>query len=141
MISSTDISSKNIRRSWQIVDVQDKILGRISTEIAKHLIGKNKPYFVPHLDCGDYVVVLNAKKIKISGNKSTQKEYSQYSGYPGGLKNKTFAKVLEENPTRIIAEAVSGMLPKNKLRASMLKRLFIYPDDRHPYQNKFIKDK
>lgn len=136
MISSTKTSQKDIRRTWHLVDVKDQILGRISSHIAKLLIGKTKPYFVSHLDCGDFVVIINAKMIKVSGNKAKQKEYSHFSGYPGGLKKLTFNKVLQENPTRIIHQAVSGMLPKNKLRDLMLKRLFIYADDKHPYAEK-----
>ncbi len=130
---------KDIKRAWHLVDVKGKILGREATRIARLLIGKTKPYFVPHMDCGDYVVVINAAKVIVSGKKTTQKIYQKYSGYPGGLKKKSFAEVLREDPKRIIKEAVSGMLPKNKLRASMLKRLYVFPEDIHPYQDKFNK--
>lgn len=125
-----------IKRNWHLIDVKDKILGRVATQIATFLIGKSKPYFVPYLDCGDYVVVINAALISVTGKKEKQKVYMRYSGYPGGLKKKSFAQVLREDPTRIIREAVSGMLPKNKARASMLRRLYIFADEEHPYQDK-----
>lgn len=127
---------QDIRRGWHLIDVSGKILGRESSYISQLLMGKSKPYFVPHLDCGDYVVVINAAKVTVTGKKPLQKIYMKYSGYPSGLKRKTFAQVLAENPERIIKEAVAGMLPKNKLRASMLKRLFIFADENHPYKNK-----
>ncbi len=132
-------SIKDIKRDWHFFDVGGKTLGRAATVIAQKLIGKDKPYFVLHLDCGDYAVVVNAAKVSVSGKKSKQKEYQHFSGYPGGLKRKTFAEVLGKDPTRIIREAVSGMLPKNKLRALMLKRLYIYSDEKHPYQDKIKK--
>ena len=128
--------ANQIKRTWHFIDVKAKILGRIATSIAKLLIGKNKPYFVTNLDCGDYVVIVNASRVAVTGSKSTQKIYMKYSGYPGGLKRKPFVKVMSENPTRIIYQAVSGMLPKNKLRDSMLKRLYIFADEKHPYGDK-----
>lgn len=129
---------KDIKRFWHFFDAKDKILGRISTEIAVLLMGKKKPYFVQHLDCGDYVVVVNVSKITVSGKKREKKIYMRYSGYPGGLKRKNFNQVLKEDPVRIIREAVSGMLPQNKLRASMLKRLYVFADEKHPYEGKFV---
>lgn len=126
----------DIKHEWHLVDMQGKILGRTSSGIAKLLMGKSKPYFIPHLDCGDYVVVVNAAKVTVTGKKGTQKAYQRYSGYPAGLKAKSFNQVLGEDPARIIREAVSGMLPQNKLRASMLKRLYVYADEDHPYKNK-----
>ncbi len=127
----------DIKRSWHMIDVGGKILGRVSTQIAQLLIGKSKPYFVSNLDCGDYVVVINASKIVVTGKKQDQKIYMKYSGYPSGLKRKTYKQVMIENPTRIMRESVSGMLPKNKLRDLMLKRFYIYTDDQHPYKSKF----
>jgi len=127
----------DIKRTWHFIDVKAKILGRTATDIAKLLIGKDKPYFVANLDCGDYVVIVNATQIAVTGSKGKQKIYMNYSGYPGGLKRKTYEVVMKETPTRIIYEAVSGMLPKNKLRASMLKRLYIFADEKHPYESKF----
>lgn len=134
MTDSTKL--KDIKRDWHIVDVEDKILGRIATSISQLLMGKSKPYFVSYMDCGDYVIIVNAAKIAVTGKKSKQKIYMRFSGYPSGLKKKTYAQVLEEDPTRIIREAVSGMLPQNKLRDSMLKRLYVYTDEEHPYKNK-----
>lgn len=130
-------TQSDIRRDWHLVDLKGKVLGRIAGNIAKLLQGKAKPYFVPYLDCGDYVVVVNAKLVEVTGKKSSQKTYEKYSGYPGGRKVKTYNQVKEEKPTRIILEAVSGMLPKNTLRDSMLKRLYISPDENHEYKNKF----
>lgn len=128
--------AKDLRRDWYLFDIKDKILGRVAAQIAQKLIGKAKPYFVPYLDCGDYVVVVNAALISVSGRKAEQKIYMRYSGYPGGLKRKNYTQVLKEEPIRIIRQAVSGMLPKNKLRDSMLKRLYVFADEKHPYENK-----
>lgn len=128
--------AKEIQRSWHIVDVKDQILGRIATRIAYLLMGKGKSYFTPSLDCGDYVVIENASKIQVTGKKAKQKLYMRFSGYPGGLTKKTFAEVLTTHPTRIIREAVSGMLPQNKLRASFLKKLYIFAGTEHPYKDK-----
>lgn len=128
---------KDIKRNWHLYDLKGKILGRIATDIAVKLMGKNKPYFVPHLDCGDYVVVVNSKAVEVTGDKRNQKIYQHFSGYPGGIKRKLFKQIVEENPNRIIEQAVSGMLPKNKLRDQMLKRLYVFPDSEHPYKNKF----
>lgn len=135
MTGSTKL--KDIKREWHLIDVQGKVLGRIATSISQLLLGKSKPYFVPHLDCGDYVVVVNASKVTVTGKKAQQKMYQRYSGYPGGLKAKSFAQVQKETPARIIFEAVSGMLPQNKLKDLVLKRLYIFADENHPYKNKF----
>lgn len=135
MLKTTKIS--DVKREWHLFDAKDKVLGRLTTEAAKLLMGKDKPYFVRHLDCGDYVVIINAKLIKVTGKKEKQKKYYRYSGYPGGLKVKILSQVRAENPAKIIFEAVKGMLPQNKLRASMLKRLYIYSDEKHPYSEKF----
>ncbi len=129
--------AKDITRAWHAVDVKDKVLGRVSVDIAGKLMGKSKPYFVRNLDCGDYVVVINAKYVAVTGKKEKQKMYSHYSGYPGGEKRKALWQVRKEKPTDIIRHAVFGMLPKNKLRDRMITRLFIYPEADHPYTNKF----
>lgn len=129
--------ASNIQRAWHLIDVKDKVLGRAATDIAHKLMGKSKPYFVRNLDCGDYVVVINAKYVAVTGKKEKQKTYSQYSGYPGGEKRKALWQVRLEKPIDIIRHAVFGMLPKNKLRDRMITRLFIYPEANHPYQNKF----
>ncbi|OGG16851.1 50S ribosomal protein L13 [Candidatus Gottesmanbacteria bacterium RIFCSPHIGHO2_02_FULL_39_11] len=129
----------DIKREWHVVDLKGKIIGRIATEVAGFLMGKGKPYYVRNLDCGDYVVVLNAKNGKMSGKKMETKIYDAYSGYPGGRKEKTFKELIIEDPKRILYEAVAGMLPKNKLRASMLTRLYIYPDEKNPHQDRINK--
>lgn len=135
MIKPTKIS--DIKREWHLIDAKGQILGRLATVMAKLLMGKNKPYFVRHLDCGDYVVVINAALIKVTGKKEEQKKYLHFSGYPAGLKAESLSQVRQKNPTRIITEAVKGMLPQNKLRDSMLTRLYVYADNEHPYQDKF----
>lgn len=126
-------------RSWHIVDVKEKILGRVVTEIAQKLMGKAKPTFVRNLDCGDYVVVVNAKYVAVTGHKEKEKLYGKYSGFPGGLKQKALWQVRKEKPSEIIRHAVMGMLPKNKLRNRLITRLYVYPEGEHPYDNK-IKD-
>lgn len=133
------VKEKDIKREWHLIDVSGKILGRIVPLIAKLLQGKNKKNYVSYLDMGDNVVVINAKKIVITGKKSKEKIYTEYSGYPGGLKIKRFSDLIEKNPEYIIKRAVSGMLPKNKFRDQRLKRLFVYPDSNHHFQDKFVK--
>ncbi len=131
------ISAKNIKREWHLVNVGEEALGRVSTRIAGLLMGKAKPYFVRNLDCGDYVVVVNAKKVKVTGRKETLKKYYRYSGYPGGLKTETLGNLRQRKPEEVIRHAVSGMLPQNKLKSKMLKRLLIFADQSHSYQDKF----
>ncbi|MFC1790728.1 50S ribosomal protein L13 [Patescibacteria group bacterium] len=127
---------KDIKRDWYLVDVQDRILGRVATEIAALLMGKKKTYFTPSLDCGDYVVVTNAAKVAVTGKKRTQKMYYRHSNYPGGFKETPFDVQMEKDPTKIIYHAVAGMLPKNKLRAKRLFRLKIFADGNHHYADK-----
>lgn len=129
--------ASDIKRSWYLVDAKDKVLGRVAVDIAKKLIGKSKPYFVSNLDCGDYVVVINAKAVAVTGHKEKEKMYGNYSGFPGGLKQKALWQLRASKPSEIIRRAVYGMLPKNKLRARMVTRLFIYPEGEHPYGSKF----
>lgn len=133
------LKEKNIKRNWHLIDVKNKILGRVAPLIAKLLQGKHKVNYVPYLDVGDNVVVINAKDIVLTGKKSEYKIYTEYSGYPGGLKIKKFSDLINKNPQYIIKRAVSGMLPKNKLREKRLKRLFIFADDNHPFKEKFVK--
>lgn len=130
----------DIKRSWHLIDAKDAILGRISTSIAELLMGKGKPYFVRNLDCGDYVVVINAKDVKVTGKKELKKQYTRYSGYPGGLRRETLKELRGRKPEEVIRHAVSGMLPKNRLHDRMLKRLYVFAGEEHPYQDK-IKDK
>ncbi|HLD24840.1 MAG TPA: 50S ribosomal protein L13 [Patescibacteria group bacterium] len=137
---TTPTQASKIQRQWHLVDVKDKILGRAAVEIASKLIGKSKPYFVRNLDCGDYVVVINAKHVKVTGHKEKEKVYTRYSGYPGGLKSKALWQLRAENPIEIIRRAVMGMLPKNKLRARMITRLHIEPEADHTFQSKFLSN-
>ena len=141
MTTTHPTKAKDIVRNWHFIDANTQVLGRLSTQIALLLMGKQKPYFVRHLDCGDYVVVVNAKHIVTTGKKDTQKLYTQYSGYPAGLKAYTLGKLREENPEKISTHAVSGMLPNNKLRDKMLTRLFVFPTEEHTYKDKFKSSK
>ena len=120
-------------KSWLLVDASDKTLGRLSTYIAEILMGKNKPEYTPHNDVGDYVVVINAEKIKITGNKNEQKMYYRHTGYPGGIKSQSFNDLVSTYPDRIITSAVKGMLPKNKLSNSVIKKLKVYKGEIHPH--------
>ena len=135
--STRPIREKDIKRNWHLIDVKDKILGRVTSESVKYLQGKHKSNYSTHLDSGDYVVVINAREVKVTGRKEKQKVYTRYSGYPGGLKKIRFDELKKKNPTEIIRHAISGMLPKNKLRDRRLSRLYIFPNETHPYQNKF----
>jgi large subunit ribosomal protein L13 len=134
---TTATKVSDIQRSWTLIDVNEKTLGRISGEIACILMGKNKPYFVRNLDVGDYVVVINAKNVKVTGKKEEQKMYYRHSGYPGGFKAETLKELRVRKPEEIIRHAVKGMLPDNKLKDKMLKRLFIFSGNEHTYKEKF----
>jgi|SRR5581483_1006458 len=127
----------DIKREWHVIDLKGKPLGRVSTEIAKLLMGKSKPYFVRNLDCGDYVVVINAKEVSTSGKKELQKIYFRYSGYPGGLTQETLERLRVRKPEEIITHAVKGMLPQNRLRDTMLKRLKVFAGPEHTFADKF----
>src|SRR4030067_1765455 len=126
-------TQKPEERNWYLVDVKNKVLGRIATRVAIILMGKNKPTWQPNLDTGDNVIIINAAKIAVTGRKEGPKKYFRYSGYPGGLKSQTLDKLRTEKPEDIVYHAVRGMLPKNRLGAAMLKKLFVYPWDTHPY--------
>ena len=129
--------ASEIKRNWHLIDVKDEILGRAATKIALVLMGKQKPNFVRNLDCGDYVVVINAATVTTTGKKEKEKLYGNYSGHPGGLKQKALWLVRKEKPTEPMRHAVLGMLPKNKLRDRLMTRLYIYPGMEHPYKSKF----
>ena len=135
--STKSVKAKEIIRVWHLIDVKGKILGRAIPDAVKFLQGKHKSNYSQHLDQGDYVVITNAKYIEISGNKALTKLYTNYSGYPGGLKTIRFKELLEKNPENLLRRAISGMLPKNKLRDRRLARLFIFANDNHPYKDKF----
>jgi len=133
----TKVTKKSeIKRTWHLVDAANEVLGRLANKIATFLIGKNKPYFTSNLDCGDYVVVINSKEVKVTGKKERQKNYYRYSGYPSGLKVTPLSQLRKERPERTIQFAVKNMLPKNKLRAPRMARLKVFADDNHPYQEK-----
>ncbi len=134
--STKTISENKVIRSWHHVDVSGKRLGRIANTISLYLQGKHKVEYVPNIDVGDYVVVTNAKKVVLTGRKTDAKVYTSYSGYPGGLRKVPFSTMIEKRPQEVVRRAVSGMLPKNKLRDKRLARLFVYPDATHPYQDK-----
>ena len=128
--------ASDIKREWHLVDIDNKVLGRVSTEIASLLMGKNKPYFVRNLDCGDFVVVINSKSVLVTGGKEEGKVYYRHSGYPGGLKKETVGELRRRNPNEIIRHSVKGMLPQNKLRDSMLNRLKVFEGPEHDYVDK-----
>ena len=119
---------------WLLVDAKDKTLGRLASNLVPILTGKNKAEYSPNADLGDYVVVINARSINVTGQKLTQKKYFKHSGYPGGIKLKTLEKLLESSPEEVIKRAVSGLLPKNKLRRKMLSKLKVYENSEHPHQ-------
>ena len=121
-------------KQWYLVDAQDKVLGRLCSNIAKILRGKHKPTYTPNNDTGDFVIVVNANKIKLMGKKGETKSYSRFSGYPSGLKTEKFKDVLSSHPERIIKNAIKGMLPHNKLGRSMIKKLKVYSGSNHPHQ-------
>ncbi|MBI3282717.1 50S ribosomal protein L13 [Candidatus Curtissbacteria bacterium] len=127
----------DIKRAWHLINAKNQVVGRLSTQIAHLLLGKNKPYYSPYLDCGDYVVVINAKNVVFSGKKETQKIYWRHSGYPGGLKSKTAADLRTSKPEELVRHAVVGMLPKNKLARMIIKKLYIYPQSENPHGDKF----
>ena len=129
------LKKTEVSRDWVVFDASDKILGRFATKIADKLRGKDKPTFTPHVDGGDFVVVINADKVKVTGNKAEQKKYYKHSLYPGGLKEKSYKEVLESTPERIIENAVKGMLPKNKLGKSIIKKLKVYSGSEHPHES------
>lgn len=123
----------DIQRNWHVVDASGKVLGRLATEVAQLLRGKKKPYFTPHLDTGDFVVVINADKVVISGKKPTIKIYHHYSGYPGGLRQEKFAELQKRRPQKIIELAVKGMLPHNRLGRRLFTKLKVYGGSKHPH--------
>lgn len=134
--STKPIKEREIVRKWYEIDISKEPLGRIVPRIVHLLQGKNKTTYTPHLDSGEYVVVINAEKVTVTGAKSDNKVYTYYSGYPGGLKELSFKTLLQKKPEEIVRHAVSGMLPKNKLRDKRMSRLFIYRGSEHPYKEK-----
>lgn len=131
------IKVKEITKNWHLVNAKDRALGRISTEIAMHLMGKNKAIYSSNLDTGDDVVVINSGKVKLSGKKEKQKIYWRHSGYPGGIYSRTAAQIRETKPNDLVINAVYGMLPKTKMGKLMLKKLHVFDSEEHPFKNKF----
>jgi large subunit ribosomal protein L13 len=127
-------SAKEINRKWFVVDASGKTLGRLATRAADVLSGKTNPKYVPYIDMGDHVIVINAEKIRLTGLKSQQKLYRRYTGFPGGLREESFTRLLNRRPEKIIEEAVKGMLPKSKLGRAMGSKLKVYRGDQHPHQ-------
>ncbi len=135
MLKTYSTKASDIKRDWHLFDASDKVLGKIATQVAKLLMGKHKPIFTRHLDTGDYVVVINAEKVRVTGNKAKQKLYYRHSGYPGGFKSTSLEKMMQTHPTRAIEHAVKGMLPHTRLGAQMMKKLRVYVGDTHPHQS------
>ncbi len=123
----------DIERAWYVIDATDQPLGRLSSKIASILCGKHKPYYARNIDTGDYVIVINAEKVKVTGLKSIQKVYHSFSGYPSGLKDVPYSRMLEKNPTKIIEHSVRGMMPKTVLGDAMFKKLKVYAGNEHPH--------
>jgi large subunit ribosomal protein L13 len=138
-VKTYSTKASEIEREWHVIDAADQVLGRLATRVARLLIGKHKPIFTRNLDTGDYVVIINADKIRVTGDKAKQKVYYRHSGYPGGLKAITYEKLMETKPTRIIEHAVKGMLPHTKLGNSMMKKLKVYVGDVHPHLGQLNK--
>ena len=132
-METTSIRANEIAREWYVIDAENQVLGRIATMVAQILRGKNKPYFTPHMDMGDFVVVINAAKVKVTGNKESEKVYFTHSGYPGSSSKINLKKVRQNMPEKIISNAVKGMLPHNRLGDKMLKHLKIYKSAVHPH--------
>lgn len=132
---------KDITRDWHMINADDEVLGRMSTKITTLLMGKHKPTYSNHMDMGDYVVVVNAQKVKVTGKKREQKVYRNHSGYPGGFKEVSFEKMITEHPERVIELAVSRMLPNNRLRQKRMRRLKVYAGAKHEFNSKFETEK
>ena len=133
-METTSISAEKITRDWYLIDAEAQTLGRLASRVAQILRGKNKPYFTPHMDMGDFVVIINAEKVKVTGNKEADKTYFRHSGYPGGITEVNLKKVRQQHPEKIITNAVKGMLPHNRLGRKLLKHLKIYATEVHPHK-------
>jgi large subunit ribosomal protein L13 len=132
-MKTVSMRAEDVQHSWMLVDAQDKTLGRLATEVARRLRGKHKPQYTPHVDTGDFIVVINAEKIRVTGAKERDKIYYRHTGYPGGIKGTSLGRMRETHPERIIEAAVKGMLPRNPLGRAMFKKLKIYSGDKHPH--------
>ena len=134
-------TNKEIKRQWHLVDADGQVLGRMASQIARLLMGKHKASYSAHMDSGDFVVVLNAEKVKLTGKKPQQKVYRSHSGYPGGFKEISFERMLKEHPERIVEHAVSGMLPTNRIKKARMARFNVIVGDKNPYEAKFVEEK
>lgn len=136
MMKTFSANAATIERTWYVIDANSQVLGRLASEIARHLRGKHKPHYTPHVDTGDYIVVVNAGMVKVTGRKATDKVYYSHSGYPGGIKSITFEKLLKKAPEQVIEKAVKGMLPKGPLGRAMFRKLKVYagPEHKHAAQ-------
>lgn len=132
-------NAATVQKQWIVIDAENEILGRLSTQVAKILRGKHKASFTPHVDCGDNVIIVNAEKVRFTGNKMTEKEYVHHTGYPGGQRFQTAADLMKKDPTRIITIAVRGMLPKNRLGRAVIKNMYVYAGPSHPHEGQTPK--
>ena len=139
-MKTTALRTQDIEKKWYLIDCTGKTLGRLSVIVANILRGKSKPEYTPNSDVGDFVVLINTKQIKVTGNKSTQKKYFSHTGFPGGLKMRSFSSMLQKNPNGIVKNAVKGMLPKNRLNNKIIKKLKIYADEDHPHEAQKLED-
>ena len=124
---------ETVERKWYVIDAKDVALGRVASKAAHILRGKHKHTYTPHIDCGDYIIIINAEKVKLTGNKLVDKKYYSHSGYPGGLRERTAKEMVEKYPVEMVEKAVKGMLPKNRLGRQMYKKLFVYVGENHPH--------
>ena len=131
---TVSINKETAKKEWVVIDATDQVVGRLASKVAKLIRGKYKPSFTPHVDCGDNVIIINAEKVVFSGNKETDKIYQRYTGYPGGQRETTPAKVRATHPERILEHAIRGMLPKNRLGDALYRNLYIYAGPEHPHQ-------
>lgn len=126
--------ASDINRKWYVVDLNGAILGRAAVKVADVLRGKNKPMFSPHLDCGDHVIIINARRATVTGKKASYKKYYRYTGYPGGLRERTFRQMIENQPEKLVEQTIWGMIPHNRLGRKIFKKLHVYADDHHPHR-------
>ncbi len=140
MINSYQQKTKEVKRAWHLIDLKGQTLGRAATTIARFLTGKDRVTYTPHIDSGDYVVVINADKLVLTGNKMTSKLYQHHTGFPGGFRVRTAKKQMELDPTKVVEHAVKGMVPKNKLHSPRMRRLKVYVGTKHPHENHFTKE-
>lgn len=127
-------NKETVNKEWVLIDAEGEVLGRMASIAAKFLRGKYKPNFTPHVDCGDNVIVINAGKFKLTGNKMTEKEYVRHSGYPGGQRTRTAEELLAKKPTAVVEKAIKGMLPKNRLGSALFRNLYVYEGTEHPHE-------